>query len=565
MLSKDRRSRGLVRLLAALLALVMVAAACGDSDDDGADDTTPEETTTTTAGETPTTGDSTTTTTEGPTGSQMPDDFDPEGVVRIGSTATVDNEAHFDPLLSPFNGDRFRMELVYGFLLTENEAGGYDPMMVESYEVVDSSTITMKLREGVTFTDGAAYDAEAVKTSLLRTRYDVTDERVLAGQHAGFKFLDDVTVDGPLDITITLNEPAAGEFLQSLASREGSVVSPKQLAEDPDSIDTAPIGAGPYILEEFNEQVLERYRRNPDYHSPETNQVFGYDYIFSPVGPAGVQALQAGDIDQVAITAENVDVLEADDRFTVASNITDFGYMSLNFCRSKPPFDNLMVRQAVQRGLNRDQMNQLVYGGLATPAFGFWPDNHVRYNTAVEDYNYEDLDEAKQLLADSGVTDLDIDLFIVPSNEWIRLAEVVQSQLNEIGFNVTIQQPANIIADFIQVQLPGILMVPGSRTNVDKYGRVFAEGAQQALCGQFSQEVMDLVIPTAALSVDDPDSIAGYQAAEELIAENAWFIPLVYRPTLTAYNSENLGGTPKFSGSRGLTIRDNTTLYPRLQ
>src|SRR5690606_3225496 len=131
----------------------------------------------------------------------------------------------------------------------------------ESYEIVDPQTVRLTLREGVTFTDGSAYDAEAVRAGLLRTR-DEASPPTMASQQAAFRALRDVVVDGPRELTLRLDAPLAGELVNALADREGVIVSPEQAASAPEDIDTRAIGAGPYVVEEFREDFVS-LRRNP--------------------------------------------------------------------------------------------------------------------------------------------------------------------------------------------------------------------------------------------------------------------------------------------------------------
>src|SRR5690606_17493057 len=177
------------------------------------------------------------------------EDFDPEGVIRVGAGMVYPAGVHLDPSRSAVNADRQWMDLVFGTLLRWTHDGRIEPWMAEDYEVVDPQTLTLTLRDGVTFTDGTPYDAEAVRAGLLRTLNEAS-EVTLPSLSLAFQAISDIEVVDPLNLTITLNTPQAGELAAALADREGAIVSPKQAAEAPDDIDTKAVGAGPYVVEE---------------------------------------------------------------------------------------------------------------------------------------------------------------------------------------------------------------------------------------------------------------------------------------------------------------------------
>ena len=272
--------------------------------------------------------------------------------------------------------------------------------MAESVKVVDPQTVTMTLRKGLTFTDGTPYDAEAVRTGLLHTMNDASAASV-ASRHAGFEFVQDVTVDSPTQVTMHLNAPGASDFLESMAHREGAIVDPKQIGTG--EIDTHPIGAGPYEFsgvtprrphaeEEqglLRHQALEARRDRIREHARGTE-------------PRATKAPLADAVDVAPVQVADVAQVKADGRFSVVSGSTDYGYVILQMCPGKPPFDNPLVRKAMQLAFDRNAIVQLAYQGQALPAYGLWPTNNVNFNPATKKINTYDPKKAKQILAKAG-------------------------------------------------------------------------------------------------------------------------------------------------------------------
>lgn len=514
--------------LVLLVVLSLVAAACGGDDDDSGGD----------AGGGADTEDS-------------GGDVDPAGIAKFAvSLEAAGRPIHFDPATSPLNADLTWMHLIFGTLLRENEKGEAEPWMAEAVDVVDPQTVKLTLRKGLTFTDGAAYDSEAVKSGLLRTKNQAVPDSK-STQHAGFKFLEDVVVDSPTQVTIKLNAPAAGEFLFSMAHREGSIVSPKQASESIGAIDAKPVGAGPYLFETFKPNQILSVRKNPDFFDAKSWKLGGIDWIHSPDGPAGVNGLISGTVDYAGIPDADITKIAADSRFGTHAGSTDFQYVIMQMCPTKPPFDKADFRKAVQKAIDRDSLSKLVYGGRAKPAYGLWPEGHGNFNPAVKKINGYDVAAAKKLVTSSGVADPSFDLYLIAGIGYDRIAEVLQSQLEAVGIKVNITQSSNIVADFVTPQKAGAFLLPGSRQRVDKYGRLFAAGGVTTLCGAARTDIMDIVTSTAALQPDDPKVAEAYQKAELMVAENANPIPLVYPPQHSAWNKSRLGGTFKYSGGLG--------------
>jgi ABC-type transport system substrate-binding protein len=529
-----RRARSrttIARWLAVLLGVALLAAACGGSDDDagttGGDGTTEA---TTSAGE-----------------------VDPEGVIRIGTQLVIPSGVHLDPTQSATNPDRQWMELVFGTLLRRTADGRIEPWMVESYELVDPQTVTLTARQGVTFTDGTPYDAEAIKAGLERT-LGQSSEVTVPSLSVAFKDITGITVEGDV-VTITTATPQAGELIAALADREGVIVSPTQAADAPDQIDTAgAIGAGPYTVEEFTDGRIISLRKNPDFWDADSWQLGGVEYVQTADGAAQVNGLLSDTIDLATnLPTTEAERLEADRSYVVQSSFNDRSYIFINLCTGKPPYDDQDTRRALQVGIDRENVNQLVFGGDAQPAYGFQPEGTAYYDPEVAEIAAFDPEEAEELLGGETVP---LDLYLAPGDQFQRVAEVLQAQLGDIGFDVSMTAPQDLVSEFITPQLPGGMLIPGSRTGVDKYARVFDEGQVQALCDQPRPEIVATVTPAAQLVPGDEEAASLFQEAEVMIAEGAYIIPIVFTPILNGWSDARVGGEAEFYSSNSQPMLD---------
>ena len=222
-------------------------------------------------------------------------------------------------------------------------------------------------------------------------------------------------------------------------------------------------------------------------------------------------------------------------------SFTEFSYQTLNFCSTQPPFDNELVRQAVQRGIDREAINRLWLQESGQPAYGFWPLDHANFaDDLVEDTSF-DLDEAKRLMAESGATNVAVELYYPTNPAWEPLADLLQGQLAEIGIAATIVPSPQIVDQFIAAKKPGAMFVPGSRAGVDKVLKIFGPGQQQNLCDANRTEIVDLAGQVAAMPPDDPEAPDLWKDIDRENAEHAYVVFLVQSPNFTALNRDRGG------------------------
>ena len=123
----------------------------------------------------------------------------------------------------------------------------------------------------------------------------------------------------------------------------------------------------------------------------------GIDFVHVAGGSASTTALLAGQIDDAQLTNADSQAVSGNDQFELLQSFTEFSFFTLNFCSTQPPFDNELVRQAVQRGIDREAINRVWLQGAGQPAYGFWPQDHPNFaSDLVADTEY-DIDEAKRL------------------------------------------------------------------------------------------------------------------------------------------------------------------------
>ena len=159
-------------------------------------------------------------------------------------------------------------------------------------------------------------------------------------------------------------------------------MSAKQIAEDPDSIHDNPANAGPYNLVSWDPATGETYTKNPNFFAPDDWPAQNIEVVYTPAGPPLVQGLQSGEVDIIAPDQAGASALS--DPYTVVRQFLDFGYLYIGFCSTRPPFDDIRVRLAVQLGIDRETFSTLAFGGDALPASQFQPSGIPQHNDALD-------------------------------------------------------------------------------------------------------------------------------------------------------------------------------------
>ncbi len=308
--------------------------------------------------------------------------------------------------------------------------GSVVPGLAESWEISDDGKVyTFKLREGVTFHDGSSMDAEDVKFSLDRARAEDSAN----AQKALFAGIDSVEVVDPLTVKVTLSEPN-GLFLFNLAWGDAVIVAPESI----ENIKTNPVGTGAYTFGEWIQGDSIVLNRNPDYWGDQPAlEKATFKFISDPT--AAFAAMMAEDIDAFDNfpAPENLPQFEADPRFQVLVGSTE-GETILSTNNKQPPFDNIMVRQAVAHAIDRQAIIDGAMFGYGTPIGTHFAPHHPAYVDLTGDSAY-DPEKSKALLAEAGMPDgFETTLHLPPPSYARRGGEIVAAQLAEVGIKAEI-------------------------------------------------------------------------------------------------------------------------------
>lgn len=339
--------------------------------------------------------------------------------------------------------------VLYDRLVTFDDQLAIQPQLAESWTVSDDQTaVTFKLRSGAKFHDGTPVDAAAIKYNIDRMMNAEVNNtnRPLWDPIAGAEIVDDLTV------TINTKGPYA-LLLNTLAHGSGAIVSPSALeANGQDSATQNPVGSGPYRMDAFEPGQEVTLVPFDDYWAgkPSLDKIV-LRYI--PEAATRVAALKSGSVDVIDnVPTHLISSIEESSDLKILS-APSLRPMGIAIQTTKPPLDNVSVRQALNHAVPVDAIAEKLFFGYAKPS-----NAPLAFNTfghRANDRFAHDPEKAKALLAEAGYADSDGDgkvekdgqtislTLLTPEGQFssdVQIAEVVANSLNAVGFDITIQK-----------------------------------------------------------------------------------------------------------------------------
>lgn len=344
-----------------------------------------------------------------------------------------------DPTLARTFVGRIVFSALCDKLLDVDEKLNIVPQLATSYQwSADNKSLTMKLRQGVTFHDGEKFDAAAVKFNIERHKNMPGSNR--RGELAPVTSVD---VVDPATVRLNLSAPFS-PLLAQLADRAGMMVSPKAAQAEGDKFGARPVCSGPFKFGERVAQdriVLERYAQYWNKDAIHFDKL-----IYTPIPDATVRLanLRAGQLDFIERVAPSDMAKIVSEKKLKISRITEIGYqgLTINVGKSEQAKKTALgrdprVREALELSLDRQGLAQVVMDGEAAVGNQWVAPNNSYYAKNVP-VPKRDVARAKALLKEAGEPNPSFTLVTPTTSDAQRLALVVQAMAREAGFDVKI-------------------------------------------------------------------------------------------------------------------------------
>jgi peptide/nickel transport system substrate-binding protein len=411
------------------------------------------------------------------------------------------------------------LKSIYDTLVEPDMEGNIIPALASRWQISeDSLTWTFTLRRDVTFHNGDKLTSGDVKATLER----VMDKATASPKASDFAAIKSVETPNDYTVVLRLSAPAV-PLLATLASGWGAIL-PKSLIEAGHDFASKPVGTGPFVLKEWvrdNKIVLQK---NRSYWMKGLPKLDGVEFDIIPERAVQVQGLISGQIDATEmVDVEDLPALEASPKVKIEKMMTSL-ILVMGINCSRPPLDDLRVRQAINQAIDKQKVLDVAYGGGA-PIATFMNYGNAFYKDFTSLYPY-DPDKARSLLAEAGVGKDTVLQMLVPNNypPHIKAAELYQQMLEQVGLNVKLRliDWSTWLSD-VYTAAKYDLTVIGHTGKLDPDGTLGSYGTEKRYVRWVNPTAAGL-IKTAAVTPNVAARKKLYDQALELMAREAPFV-----------------------------------------
>lgn len=445
------------------------------------------------------------------------------------SVGVVGDIVSYDPMYDG-SPDFILLDNLNTFLIDYTTNLAPMPAALTSFEINSASDqVTLHLRPNLQLQTGRTWKASDVVQAFARAANPATGQQ-LNGPMAivkSYKATDSQTV------VMTFNNPVPHllitDLLESFPVLDADHSSASYLA-------TKPASGGPFQLvsrEPGNSVTISKW---PSYWA--ADQVFLDQVTFRIFGDNNslVSALQSGAVDAIYnMPASFAAQLKSD--FNIVQGVPGALVQVLRINLNTPPWDNIKLRQAVARAIDRERIVQEVYHGYSVPLYLPWGPNSPATDPSYAQTNSYDLAVAKQLWKEAGSPSGAVALADSSDSDSLLTLEIIQQSLKQIGFNLQITTEdlatfdADLLAGNFGILLGGIGNSSKSPSRIDT-NSIFRVVDNPVLKNNVPQNYINAI--NAAQTAVSPTAVkAAYAQLNQVISEEAFGIPICVIPYLT--------------------------------
>jgi len=467
------------------------------------------------------------------------------GVLTVGMPVEPET---LDPGDGVYVQEQFIAMNLFDSLLSVAPDGSLHAGLASTWEPnADYSEFTFTLREDVTFHDGTAFKADAVKASFDHIMSEGVLESGGKSLLQDHQYVETVVVD---DYTVTVKFGASYPlFLRDAGRQWLSISSPAALEEFGADYGRNPVGTGPFKFVQWDAQSQIVLERNPDYNwAPEFAAHQGpalLDQVVLRILPEAATRLTAFETGEILIASEPpaLDAVAMVDAGT--ASIQTFAQPGipaiLMINATKAPTDNVNVRKAMILAVNQAELAQTAFQSLGLPATSVISPTTWAYDEGAANLYSYDPEESARLLEEAGWVDSDGDGLREKDGEKLTIDwpdnpawseafnELLIGYLTNVGFDVQYRSMDDGAA-YEELLAGNYTLVYMYWTRPDPTPLRYLFHSENTNGGgawtNFVNEDLDAALADGDTNTDENARKQDYITAQNIIMENALVLPM---------------------------------------
>jgi peptide/nickel transport system substrate-binding protein len=465
------------------------------------------------------------------------------GTLTVARSGDIDN---LDPHLATAFQTIEALELVYDTLFEQDTELQVQPGLATDWEYSeDGKTLTMTLREGVTFHDGDKFDSADVKASLER----ILDESTGAVVRTNLLSIKSIETPDAQTVILRLSEPDA-TLPAALTSVNTAMLSDSTLESG--QVGKEPNGTGPFVFENWTQGEVLELSANEDYWG-DGPYVDGVDIRVVPEEASILAGLSANEFD-MGIISDPAVVDQAGDDLTVERTL-ELGYFPFFLNSEREPLDNTKVRQAIACAIDRQEVIDAAVFGEGEPTGPFVEPAFRRDVFDGLPCTETDPELARQLLEEAGYGDgLSFETIVITgeNNAAINVGQALQSQLAEIGVDLKlVPLETNVYVDrWLEADFDSALSANGSSVDPHiTYAKYFTSEGNFHNVAKYSSPQLDRLFAMGKAETDPAARKEIYAEISRLLLEASPWVWLYTGYRYQALQPDVTGFVPLPTGS----------------
>ncbi|WP_303802083.1 ABC transporter substrate-binding protein [Alicyclobacillus macrosporangiidus] len=442
----------------------------------------------------------------------------------------------------------------------------------------DGMSWTFHLLQGVKFSDGTPFNADAVVFNFQRWG-DPKNPYHKGSSFAHYKsdlggfygspgaIIKDVKKVDDYTVQIDLTHPFA-PLPNILTQVAYSIASPEAIKKYNGDISHHPVGTGAFEFVSWTPNDKIVLKKNPNYRTPGLPKLDQLIFQVIPDNTARLNALRAGQIDVMeGVNPSDIQSVKSDPNLNLyISPSNNVGYLAFN--TQKKPFDDPRVRQAIAMCIDKKALIDAYYNGLADAGVTLLPPKNWAYDSSIQDYPV-DIAKAKQLLAEAGYPNgFDTELWAMPiprpyMPQPQQIATAIQADLAKIGIHAKIV--SYDWATYLKKTDSGehtMCLLGWSAGTWDPttfmYTLLDSKNAVPPANNSafYKNPAVDKLLEQALMVSDQNQRAELYKQAQELVFKDEPYVPLVHSQPVRAGSKRVIGFTPQVTGGPQFTSVD---------